>query len=45
MLSGHVELNKGFEVTGWMIFDLARNINPITIWWRESDDIVSDLPQ
>jgi len=45
MLSGHIELNKGFEVTGWMIFDLARNINPITIWWRESDDIVADLPQ
>ena len=45
LLSGHIELNKGFEVTGWMIFDIQRSIQPLTIWWRESDDITSDLPK
>tara|TARA_B100000073_G_scaffold252536_1_gene212599 strand:- start:893 stop:1420 length:528 start_codon:yes stop_codon:yes gene_type:complete len=45
LLSGHIELNKGFEVTGWMLFDLERNISPLTLWWRESDDITSDLPK
>ena len=45
LLNGHIELNKGFEVTGWMLFDLERNISPLTLWWRESDDITSDLPK
>ena len=45
LLSGHIELNKGFEVTGWMLFDIERNISPLTLWWRESDDIRSDLPK
>ena len=45
LLSGHIELNKGFEVTGWMLFDIERNISPLTLWWRESDDITSDLPK
>ena len=44
-LNGHIELNKGFEVQGWMIFDIPRGIKPLTIWWRESDDIVIDLPK
>jgi len=44
-LNGHIELNKGFEVQGWMIFDIPRSIKPRTIWWRESDDIVIDLPK
>jgi|TARA_B100001964_G_C14248612_1_gene608731 hypothetical protein len=44
-LNGHIELNKGFEVQGWMIFDIPRSIKPLTIWWRESDDIVIDLPK
>ena len=45
LLNGHIELNKGFEVTGWMLFDIERNISPLTLWWRESDDITSDLPK
>ena len=44
-LHGHIELNKGFQVPGWMIFDIPRGIKPLTIWWRESDDIVIDLPK
>ena len=44
-LNGHIELNKGFEVEGWMIFDIPRSVKPLTIWWRESDDIVIDLPK
>ena len=44
-LNGHIELNKGYEVQGWMVFDIPRSIKPLTIWWRESDDIVIDLPK
>ena len=44
-LNGHIELNKGYEVQGWMVFDIPRSVKPLTIWWRESDDIVIDLPK
>ncbi len=41
-LWGEVELDKNFQVQGWMVFDVPKGLILGTIWWEEVDTIVGD---
>lgn len=41
-LWGEVELDKNFQVQGWMVFDVPKGLILGTLWWEEVDTIVGD---
>ena len=41
-LWGEVELDKNFQVQGWMVFDVPKGLILGTLWWEEVDSIVAD---
>jgi hypothetical protein len=41
-LWGNVELDKNFQVQGWMVFDVPKGLILGTLWWEEVDSIVAD---
>ena len=41
-LWGEVELDKDFQVQGWMVFDVPKGLILGTLWWEEVDTIVGD---
>ena len=37
ILWGTVELEKGFEVKGWMFFDIPKGLNLRAFWWQDPE--------
>ncbi len=42
-LWGQTQLDREFQITGWMVFDVPKGLTLGTLWWREVDPIVVDL--
>ena len=42
-LWGDVELTKGFQVTGWMVFDVPKGLILGTLWWSQADTVSIDF--
>ena len=38
-LWGNINLDKNFQVQGWMVFDVPKGLILGTIWWEEVDSI------
>ena len=42
-LWGPIELDKEFQVQGWMIFDVPKGVILGSLWWEEVDTIITDF--
>ena len=42
-LWGQIELDKEFQVQGWMIFDVPKGLILGSLWWEEVDTIITDF--
>ena len=42
LLWGDIELNREFQVQGWMVFDVPKNLTLGSFWWHEIDEVVGD---
>ena len=42
LLWGQVRLDRSFQVSGWMLFDVPKGITLGTFWWDEVDEVVLD---
>ena len=42
-LWGEVALERGTQVTGWMVFDVPKGLTLGSLWWNEVDDIIADF--
>ena len=40
---GEVELIKGYQASGWMVFEIPAGLEVDTLWWNEADDIIVRL--
>ena len=43
MLWGKIELERNFQATGYMVFDVPKGLTLGSVWWSESDDIIADF--
>ena len=43
LLWGDVQLDRNFQVEGWVIFDVPKGLTLGTIWWDEVDEVVADF--
>ena len=42
-LWGEVELDREFQVQGWMVFDVPKGLILGSLWWDEVDTIIADF--
>ena len=42
-LWGEVELDRQFQVEGWMVFDVPKGLILGSLWWEEVDTIIADF--
>ena len=42
LLWGQVQLDREFQVSGWMLFDVPKGLTLGTLWWDEVDEVVLD---
>ena len=42
-LWGDTQLEREFQITGWMVFDVPKGLTLGTFWWREVDQISVNL--
>ena len=42
LLWGDIQLNRDFQVQGWVLFDVPKGLTLGTLWWSEIDDVVAD---
>jgi len=42
-LWGQIELDKEFQVQGWMVFDVPKGLILGSLWWEEVDTIITDF--
>lgn len=42
LLWGEVQLDREFQVKGWMIFDVPKGLRLGSVWWNEIDEVVLD---
>ena len=42
-LWGQIELDKEFQVQGWMVFDVPKGMILGSLWWEEVDAIITDF--
>ncbi len=42
-LWGDTQLDREFQITGWMVFDVPKGLTLGTFWWREVDQISVNL--
>jgi len=43
LLWGEVVLERNFQATGYMVFDVPKGLTLSTVWWNEADSIISDF--
>ena len=42
LLWGQVQLDRNFQVSGWLLFDVPKGLTLGTFWWDEVDEVVLD---
>ncbi len=42
-LWGEVDLDREFQVQGWMVFDVPKGLILGSLWWEEVDTIIADF--
>lgn len=42
-LWGQIELDREFQVQGWMVFDVPKGLILGSLWWEEVDTIITDF--
>ena len=42
LLWGDIELDRDFQVSGWMLFDVPKGLTLGTLWWDEIDEVIGD---
>ncbi len=42
LLWGQIQLDRDFQVSGWMLFDVPKGLTLGTFWWDEVDEVVLD---
>ena len=42
LLWGDIQLDRNFQVQGWVIFDVPKGLTLGTLWWDEVDEVVAD---
>ena len=42
LLWGPVDLERNFQVGGWMVFDVPKGLTLGSLWWNEIEQIVAD---
>lgn len=42
LLWGEVQLDRQFQVKGWVIFDVPKGLTLGSLWWNEIDEVVLD---
>ena len=42
LLWGEVELDRHYQVQGWVLFDVPKGLTLGTLWWDEVDEVVAD---
>ncbi len=42
-LWGQIELDREFQVQGWMVFDVPKGLILGSLWWEEVDAIITDF--
>ena len=42
-LWGQIELDKEFQVQGWVVFDVPKGLILGSLWWEEVDTIITDF--
>ena len=43
LLWGDIQLDRHFQVQGWVIFDVPKGLTLGTLWWDEVDEVVADF--
>ena len=43
LLWGDIQLDRNFQVQGWVIFDVPKGLTLGTFWWDEVDEVVADF--
>jgi len=42
LLWGEVQLDRDFQVKGWMIFDVPKGLTLGSVFWNEIEEIIAD---
>ena len=42
LLWGEIQLDRNFQVEGWVLFDVPKGLTLGTLWWDEVDDVLAD---
>lgn len=43
LLWGEIQLDRNFQVEGWVLFDVPKGLTLGTLWWDEVDDVLADF--
>ena len=43
LLWGDIQLDRNFQVEGWIVFDVPKGLTLGTLWWDEVDDVLADF--
>ena len=43
LLWGDIQLDRHFQVEGWVLFDVPKGLTLGTLWWDEVDDVLADF--
>ena len=43
LLWGEIQLDRNFQVQGWVVFDVPKGLTLGTLWWDEVDEVVADF--
>ena len=42
LLWGEIDLDRNYQVSGWMLFDVPKGLTLGTFWWDEIDEVIGD---
>ena len=42
LLWGDIQLDRNFQVSGWLLFDVPKGLTLGSLWWDEVDEVVGD---
>lgn len=43
LLWGDIQLDRNYQVQGWVLFDVPKGLTLGTLWWDEVDEVVADF--
>ena len=42
LLWGEIDLDRDYQVSGWVLFDVPKGLTLGTLWWDEIDEVIGD---